>query len=110
LVPADQLDIRRGNIDGFSVNIVAGRMTAKRWARSVPARGRAPRPAGSFGVALAMARETWDGLTGRAAGPGPTLDGGAYSETAAAAILALTVALWADTAARLGELEGDADG
>lgn len=80
--------------------------------------GRA-RPAGSFAVALARAREAWDGLTG---GPnvehGPDIEPGhvmalgpddrppvrlVYSEVAAAAIIDAALRLWPDSAATMGE-------
>jgi hypothetical protein len=61
--------------------------------------GRGPRPHGSWGAAIERARASWDGLTG-----GPTLEAGGrlvYSDTAAAAILATALGLWADMAASL---------
>lgn len=67
-------------------------------ARREPAEGsrvRTARPAGSWGAALERARASWDGLKG-----GPPA-GGAYSDAAAAAILATALGLWADTAAAL---------
>jgi hypothetical protein len=90
------------------------------------------KPAGSFSVALARARDAWDGLTG---GPGVAvvdysqcdcgagsavwappaappehapgcagwINTGRYSDTAAAAILDTALGLWSDTAASMGE-------
>lgn len=53
-----------------------------------------PRPAGSWELAIARAREAWDALIA---------DG--YSETAATAILRVAPWLWADAAA-LSEVDG----
>lgn len=50
-------------------------------------------------MAVDRARESWDGLTG-----GPPADG-RYSEIAAAAIVQLALALWADVAAAIGDVE-----
>lgn len=57
--------------------------------------GRAPRPADSWSLSVARAREWWDDLAG-----GPPADG-RYSELAAAAILSTALGLWADTSAML---------
>ena len=115
-------------------------MASRSWSASGrrPARDRAAmtgraRPAGSFAVALARAREAWDGLTG---GPGgvmidyslcdcgiaaaPVRSGpvdlpehpqgcagivstGRYSDQAAAAIIDAALRLWPDSAASMGE-------
>lgn len=75
-------------------------MASGAWARS----GRRPaegggRPAGSFGASLARARAVWDELTG-----GRPIGG--YSDAAAAAIVELAVALWADTARGMASGDG----
>ncbi|HEY3544588.1 MAG TPA: hypothetical protein VGK17_00690 [Propionicimonas sp.] len=97
-------------------------MTRGSWAasgRSGAPAGRAPRVAGSWAASLVRAREAWDGLTGGpadrrcavckgacAVGSGRLDDAGrvhlvqvVYSDAAAASILGVALALWADTAA-----------
>lgn len=67
--------------------------------RRAPATGREP---GSWGLAVERAREAWDGLTGGPEVMGP--DGAMrYGTAAADAILGLALALWADTAATMGD-------
>lgn len=105
-------------------------MSSRSWASSGrrPARDRAAggRPAGSFAVALARARDAWDGLTGGPGVPfGPDIEAGhvvalgpgddpgvrlVYSDAAAAAILALALGLWPDTAASMSDGSGDDEG
>lgn len=80
-------------------------MTSRRWGRQNTQRKqntRSPRPVGSWSVALDQARREWDALAA------PPLIAGRYSDTAAAAILSLAVALWPQVAAAM-EAE-DADG
>lgn len=73
---------------------------------------------GSWGAAMARAREAWDTLAG---GPEPCICGlrlggdaataghrvdcreGRYSDAAAAAILSTALGLWSDTAAGMGD-------
>ncbi len=77
-------------------------MSRASWAASAArpaAKGREPRPAGSWGAAIDRARRTWDTLRG-----GPPADG-VYSEQAAAAIMAAAVALWADVVASMASGE-----
>jgi hypothetical protein len=63
---------------------------------------REARPVGSWGASIERARAAWDGLTG-----GPSVESATgrkvYSDRAAASILSTAVALWADTAAGMGE-------
>jgi hypothetical protein len=96
----------------------AGRRTATSAARS-----RAPRPAGSWPLAIERAREAWDDLTG-----GPNVEFGAmvppgsvrvmgpdevvpprlvYSDMAAAVILETALGLWSDVVASLGADDDD---
>lgn len=86
----------------------------KTWARSAarPA-GRGVRPAGSWAASVARARASWDNLTGGAGARHGALHGEygvAYSDVAAAAILACAATLWADTAASLAVGEDDGEG
>lgn len=79
-------------------------MATRSWRASgaaARAPGRGPRPAGSWAASIARARQAWDGLG--------VPSSGCYSDTATAAILALAVALWPDTAASMGEEDGDED-
>ena len=111
-------------------------MTRGTWARSGRSVSREARPVGSFGVAVVRARGVWDGLTGgpdvdvppggqgcACIGPGEVVavpavaaawvhrpecpaGAGLYSTAAAAAIVALALGLWADTARGLEEDDG----
>lgn len=104
--------------------------------RPAAGRSAGARPEGSLAVAVARARGVWDGLTGGPDAPAPVggpgcgcyppgavvaiRDGealghaaecvagaGFYSVEAAAAIVGLALALWADTARAMGEDGGD---
>jgi hypothetical protein len=76
-------------------------MTKGTWARSGarPSTGRGVRPAGSWAASVARARASFDGLVG--------VELVRYSAESAAAILACAATLWADTAAGMGDEDGD---